>query len=117
MGDVYYYAMEVARSRSMASALSRCRPTTATHVATGTYGPSLAAAVVDYKTGRKAINKSYPTKPDNMVGKTIKALDDETVARENELAVKPDDQCPFIYPPAPASPPWPRRTGLPGSSS
>jgi peptidoglycan hydrolase-like protein with peptidoglycan-binding domain len=32
------------------------------------YGPSTAAAVLDYKTRRKIINFSYQTKPDNIVG-------------------------------------------------
>ncbi len=68
----------------------------------GTYGPTTTAAVLDYKTKRKIINKSYQTKPDNIVGKmTIKALDDEMVTRENKPAANPDDRCPFLYPKAP----------------
>ena len=47
------------------------------------YGRSTAAAVLSYKTKRKIINFSYQTRPDDIVGKmTIKALDDEMVAKE-----------------------------------
>jgi peptidoglycan hydrolase-like protein with peptidoglycan-binding domain len=42
------------------------------------YGPSTAAAVLDYKTRRRIINFSYQTRPDDIVGKmTIAAMDYE----------------------------------------
>lgn len=51
--------------------------------AEGFYGPSTAAAVLDFKTDRQIINRAYQTQPDNIVGKmTIKSLDDEMFALE-----------------------------------
>lgn len=48
------------------------------------YGPSTAQAVLDFKTKRQVINRSYQTKPDNIVGiMTMKALDDEMLALES----------------------------------
>jgi hypothetical protein len=48
-----------------------------------TYGPSTAAAVLDYKTRRKIINFSYEQTADEIVGKmTIKSLDDELALAE-----------------------------------
>jgi peptidoglycan hydrolase-like protein with peptidoglycan-binding domain len=42
------------------------------------YGPSTADAVLDYKTQRSIINRSYQTQADNIVGKmTIAAMDQE----------------------------------------
>jgi hypothetical protein len=50
------------------------------------YGPSTAAAVLDYKTGRSIINKAYQTSPDNIVGKmTIAKMDKEMSDREAEI--------------------------------
>jgi peptidoglycan hydrolase-like protein with peptidoglycan-binding domain len=50
----------------------------------GSYGPTTAAAVLEYKTKRKIINFSYQTKPDNIVGKmTIKRLDQEMFIFQN----------------------------------
>jgi peptidoglycan hydrolase-like protein with peptidoglycan-binding domain len=47
------------------------------------YGPSTAAAVLEYKTARGIINRSYQTTPDNIVGKmTITRLDNEIVPLE-----------------------------------
>jgi hypothetical protein len=47
------------------------------------YGPVTANVVLDYKTRHQIINRSYQTRPDNIVGKmTIRALDDEMVAYE-----------------------------------
>jgi hypothetical protein len=48
-----------------------------------TYGPSTAAAVLDFKQRRQIINRAYQQKADNIVGKmTIKALDDELAIAE-----------------------------------
>jgi hypothetical protein len=45
---------------------------------TSNYGPSTAKAVLDFKTKRNIINRSYETRVDNIVGKmTIAALDKE----------------------------------------
>ncbi|MBV8967659.1 MAG: hypothetical protein JO331_01175 [Verrucomicrobia bacterium] len=50
----------------------------ASEIATKTYGPSTAAAVLAYKTKRNIINRSYQVQADNIVGKmTISALDKE----------------------------------------
>lgn len=50
------------------------------------YGPTTAAAVLDYKTARQIINHTYQSKPDNIVGKmTIAALDREMAALERQL--------------------------------
>lgn len=47
----------------------------------GKYGPSTAAAVLNYKKKRKIINFSYETQADNIVGKmTIAALDKDLLA-------------------------------------
>ena len=87
-------------------------------IVAGTYGPTTAQAVLDFKTARKIINKSYQTKPDNIVGKmTIKTLDDEMAARENKPSANPDDRCPFLYPKSPkehASSPKPATPTLRG---
>lgn len=56
-------------------------------LATQTYGPSTAAAVLAYKKKRKIINASYETTEDEIVGKmTIKSLDDELAKAEKEPA-------------------------------
>jgi hypothetical protein len=53
-------------------------------LASQTYGPSTAAAVLKYKQKRNIINTSYQTQADNIVGKmTIKALDAELQQAEN----------------------------------
>jgi hypothetical protein len=47
------------------------------------YGPDTAKCVLAYKTLRKIINRSYQSKPDDIVGKmTIRSLDTEMVAFE-----------------------------------
>ncbi len=52
------------------------------------YGPSTAAAVLQYKTARNIINLSYQTQPDNIVGKmTIASLDKDMVQVENSAVV------------------------------
>jgi len=52
-------------------------------VSNSTYGPSTAAAVLDFKRKRSIINFSYQTKADDIVGKmTIAALDAEMVKKE-----------------------------------
>jgi hypothetical protein len=54
---------------------------------TASYGKSTAAAVLDYKTRRNIINKSYQKTADNIVGKmTIRSLDDEILARETNMS-------------------------------
>jgi peptidoglycan hydrolase-like protein with peptidoglycan-binding domain len=56
---------------------------TAEYVA-GVYGPRTAAAVLNYKRGRRIINFSYQDQADNIVGKmTIAALDRDVAAKEN----------------------------------
>jgi hypothetical protein len=51
-----------------------------------TYGPSTAAAVLSYKTKRAIINRSYQSKPDDIVGKmTIKSLDDDLLRIEDRV--------------------------------
>jgi hypothetical protein len=53
--------------------------------ADGSYGPATAAAVLAYKQQRNIVNRSYQTKPDNIVGKmTIAALDQEMFDQENQ---------------------------------
>jgi peptidoglycan hydrolase-like protein with peptidoglycan-binding domain len=48
------------------------------------YGPATANAVLKYKEKRRIINRSYQSKPDNIVGKmTIAAMDGELAAKEN----------------------------------
>jgi peptidoglycan hydrolase-like protein with peptidoglycan-binding domain len=50
---------------------------------TGFYGPSTAAAVLNYKTRRGIINFTYQSSPDNIVGKmTVKRLDDDLLEVE-----------------------------------
>jgi len=47
------------------------------------YGKSTAKAVLDYKTKRAIINKSYQSKPDDIVGiMTIQTMDAEVLALE-----------------------------------
>jgi hypothetical protein len=59
------------------------------------YGPSTAAAVLQYKTERNIINLNYQTRPDNIVGKmTIAALDKEMAELENSLVVL-SNRCSF----------------------
>jgi len=51
------------------------------------YGRTTANAVLRYKTEHQIINRSYQSKPDNIVGKmTMRALDDAVVEIEAELA-------------------------------
>ena len=65
-------------------------------LASETYGPSTAAAVLKYKEKRKIINTSYQTHADNIVGKmTIKALDAELQKAENSPDTRPlSHRCP-----------------------
>jgi hypothetical protein len=52
-------------------------------LATQTYGPSTADAVLAYKTSRQIINRSYQQTADNIVGKmTIERLDREMTTLE-----------------------------------
>ena len=47
------------------------------------YGPSTAAAVLNYKKKRNIINPAYQTQADNIVGKmTIQRLDEEILSRQ-----------------------------------
>jgi hypothetical protein len=47
------------------------------------YGPTTAKAVLAFKTRRQIINKSYQTKPDDIVGiMTIRSLDNEMMLSE-----------------------------------
>lgn len=47
------------------------------------YGPSTAKAVLNYKTARSIINRSYQQSADNIVGKlTIKRLDEDMLKLE-----------------------------------
>jgi hypothetical protein len=58
------------------------------------YGPSTAAAVLDFKTARSIINFSYQTQADNIVGKmTIAALDREMAAFERKSHASPLCHC------------------------
>jgi hypothetical protein len=53
-------------------------------VASMTYGPNTAAAVLDYKQKRDIVNRSYQTTADNIVGRmTIAALDRDMVRKES----------------------------------
>lgn len=52
-------------------------------LASSTYGPSTADAVLAYKTKRDIVNRSYQQSADNIVGKmTIDRLDKEVAALE-----------------------------------
>ena len=54
------------------------------------YGPSTAAAVLEYKKKRGIINRSYQTQADNIVGKmTIQSLDKEMIAAEGPIRLCP----------------------------
>jgi len=57
----------------------------ANELAVKRYGPSTAAAVLNFKKKRDIVNRSYQTHADNIVGKmTIAALDEEMVEHERE---------------------------------
>jgi hypothetical protein len=57
-------------------------------LSTKTYGASTADAVLAYKTKRQIINRSYQTRPDNIVGKmTIAALDEQMFTHEHQPSV------------------------------
>src|SRR3712207_2438721 len=61
---------------------------------TMTYGPSTASAVLDYKTKRSIINKSYQNTADNIVGKmTIAALDKEIRDIETSAQARASSRC------------------------
>lgn len=63
-------------------------------LATETYGPSTAAAVLAYKRSRSIINPAYQTSADNIVGKmTIKAIDDELEARQEQTSARRPERC------------------------
>jgi hypothetical protein len=56
-------------------------------LSTQTYGKSTASVVLDYKTRRGIINRSYQARPDDIVGKmTIQSLDNEMLRQEGRLA-------------------------------
>jgi hypothetical protein len=77
-------------------------------LASKTYGPSTAAAVLKYKQKRHIINFSYETQEDNIVGKmTIKSLDDELARKFPFQPIGPDD---IIVPPDIPVPPPPPTT-------
>jgi peptidoglycan hydrolase-like protein with peptidoglycan-binding domain len=59
----------------------------------GAYGPATAKAVLNYKTKRNIINRSYQTSADNIVGKmTMAKLDEEMRAYET----RPQTRIEFI---------------------
>jgi hypothetical protein len=63
-------------------------------LSTKRYGPSTASAVLNFKTQRNIVNRSYQTKPDNIVGKmTIAALDAELWRKEASLATPQPPYC------------------------
>jgi hypothetical protein len=69
-------------------------------LATQTYGPSTAAAVLSYKTKRQIINRSYQTTPDSIVGKmTIASLDAEM--RKRQLSLPAIGDCALTPPSVP----------------
>jgi hypothetical protein len=52
------------------------------------YGGTTSRVVLDYKTKRKIINRSYETRPDNIVGKmTIRSLDSEMIQYERSRGI------------------------------
>jgi peptidoglycan hydrolase-like protein with peptidoglycan-binding domain len=58
------------------------------------YGPSTAAAVLAYKQKRSIINRSYQSSADDIVGKmTIKAMDDELVAKQEPVRMRIRTRC------------------------
>ena len=58
------------------------------------YGPSTAAAVLNFKKKRKIINPAYQSQADNIVGKmTIQALDDELESRQVPTDAQPSLPC------------------------
>lgn len=66
----------------------------ATELETESYGTSTAAAVLVFKRKRQIINRSYPSSPDNIVGiMTIKAMDEELLAKQREMPPKLRHQC------------------------
>ncbi len=69
------------------------------------YGPSTAAAVLDFKQDRNIINFSYQTTADNIVGKmTIAALDKEMFDRQFTPA-HTDSRCKRLSPVVNPAPP------------
>lgn len=63
-------------------------------LASNSYGPSTAAAVLSYKTKRSIINRSRQSAPDNIVGKmTIAALDQDMLALEHTPPPAPRSPC------------------------
>jgi hypothetical protein len=59
---------------------------TGTDVSSQRYGDSTAQAVLDYKTARGIINRTYQSTPDNIVGiMTIARMDQEMVAMEGAM--------------------------------
>ncbi|MDQ2979658.1 MAG: hypothetical protein M3R62_10595, partial [Acidobacteriota bacterium] len=64
------------------------------------YGPSTAAAVLNFKKKRRIINPAYQTQADNIVGKmTIRALDDELESRQSPTDAQPSLPCRINAPP------------------
>ena len=58
------------------------------------YGPSTAAAVLAYKRKRNIINRAYQSSADDIVGKmTIKAMDDELVAKQEPVRLRLRTRC------------------------
>lgn len=63
-------------------------------LASKTYGPSTAAAVLAYKKKRKIINTSYQRSEDNIVGKmTIASLDKDMIALQKRPASATSRYC------------------------
>ena len=65
------------------------------------YGMSTANAVLEYKTKRNIINRTYQTKPDNIVGKmTIASLDQDMLRIEQTMKIKVESvACNFNHDP------------------
>lgn len=62
------------------------------------YGPSTAAAVLEYKKKRKIINHAYQSAEDDIVGKmTIASLDAEMEARQKAPVILYDARCTQAY--------------------
>jgi peptidoglycan hydrolase-like protein with peptidoglycan-binding domain len=63
-------------------------------LASQTYGPSTAAAVLAYKRKRKIINKSYQSSEDDIVGKmTMAALDEDMFRQQTKGSVVTKPSC------------------------
>jgi hypothetical protein len=52
-----------------------CRAIDERELAAKRYGPSTASAVLNFRTQRNIVNRSYQTKPENIVGKMTDEMD------------------------------------------